>query len=62
VKIRLFGKSLGCYFSRFSELLGFSKSSLLKSSDMNNFNKVEFSDAISRKSARLRFSDIQNPV
>jgi hypothetical protein len=28
---------------------------------MRNFNKVEFSDAISRKSARLRFSDIHNP-
>jgi hypothetical protein len=28
---------------------------------MRNFNNVEFSDAISRKSARLRFSDIHNP-
>jgi hypothetical protein len=28
---------------------------------MRNFNKVEFSDTISRKSARLRFSDIHNP-
>jgi hypothetical protein len=28
---------------------------------MRNFNKVEFSDATSRKSARLRFSDIHNP-
>jgi hypothetical protein len=28
---------------------------------MRNFNKVEFSDTISRKSARLRFSDIRNP-
>jgi hypothetical protein len=28
---------------------------------MRNFNKVEFSDAISGKSARLRFSDIHNP-
>jgi hypothetical protein len=28
---------------------------------MRNFNKVEFSDAISRKSTRLRFSDIHNP-
>jgi hypothetical protein len=27
---------------------------------MRNFNKVEFSDAISRKSARLMFSDIHN--
>jgi hypothetical protein len=28
---------------------------------MRNFNKFEFSDAISGKSARLRFSDIHNP-
>jgi hypothetical protein len=28
---------------------------------MRNNNKVEFSDAISGKSARLRFSDIHNP-
>jgi hypothetical protein len=28
---------------------------------MRNFNKVEFSDAISGKSIRLRFSDIHNP-
>jgi hypothetical protein len=28
---------------------------------MRNFNKVEFSDTISGKSARLRFSDIHNP-
>jgi hypothetical protein len=28
---------------------------------MRNFNKVEFSVAISRKSTRLRFSDIHNP-
>jgi hypothetical protein len=28
---------------------------------MRNFNKVEFSDAIYRKSTRLRFSDIHNP-
>jgi hypothetical protein len=28
---------------------------------MRNFNKVEFSDAISGKSTRLRFSDIHDP-
>jgi hypothetical protein len=28
---------------------------------MRNFNKVEFSDTIFGKSARLRFSDIHNP-
>jgi hypothetical protein len=61
VKFLLFGKSFGCDFSRFSELLDFSKSCLPESSAMRNFNKVEFSDAISKKSARLRFSDIHNP-
>jgi hypothetical protein len=61
VKFRLFGKSFGCDFSRFSELLDFSKSCLPESSAMRNFNKVEFSDAISRKSTRLWFSDIHNP-
>jgi hypothetical protein len=61
VKFCMFKKSLGCDFSCFSELLDFSKSCLPKSSAMRNFNKVEFSDAISRKFARLRFSDIHNP-
>jgi hypothetical protein len=61
MKFRLFGKSFGCDFSHFSELLDFSKSCLPESTAMRNFNKVEFSDAISGKSARLRFSDIHNP-
>jgi hypothetical protein len=61
VKFHLFEKSFGCDFSRFSELLDFSKSCLPESSAIRNFNKVEFSDAISRKSSRLRFSNIHNP-
>jgi hypothetical protein len=61
MKFHLFGKSFGCNFSHFSELLDFSKSCLIESIDMRNFNKVEFSDAISGKSARRRFSDIHNP-
>jgi hypothetical protein len=61
VKFHLFGKSFGFDFSRFSELLDFSKSRLPESSAMRNFNKVEFSDAISGKSVRLRFNDIHNP-
>jgi hypothetical protein len=60
-KFHLFEQSFGCDFSRFSELLDFSKSYLPESSAMRNFNKVEFSDAISEKSARLRFSDTHNP-
>jgi hypothetical protein len=61
VKFRLFRKSFGCDFCRFSELLDLSKSCLPESSAMRNFNKVEFSDAISGKSTRLRFSDIHIP-
>jgi hypothetical protein len=61
VKFCLFRKSFGCDFSCFSEHQDFSKSCSPKSSAMRNFNKVEFSDAISGKSTRLRFSDIHNP-
>jgi hypothetical protein len=61
VKFHLFRKPFGCDLSRFSELLDFSKSCLPKSNAMRNFNRVEFSDAISGKSARLRFGDIHNP-
>jgi hypothetical protein len=61
VMFHLFGKSFGCDFSHFSELLDFSKSCLPELSAMRNFNKVEFSDAICGKSTRLRFSDIHNP-
>jgi hypothetical protein len=61
VKFRLFAKSFGCNVSCFSELLDLSKSCLFELTAMRNFNKVEFSDAISEKSARLRFSDIHSP-
>jgi hypothetical protein len=61
VRFHLFRKSFGCDFSRFSELLDFSKSCLPESCAMRNFNKVEFSDAISGKLTRLRFNDIHNP-
>jgi hypothetical protein len=46
---------------RTCELLDFSKSCLPESTAMRNFNKVEFSDTISIKSASLRYSDIHNP-
>jgi hypothetical protein len=49
VKFCLFQKLFGCDFSCFSELLDFSKSYLPESSAMRNFNKDEFSDAISVK-------------
>jgi hypothetical protein len=61
VKCCPFKKSFGCDFSHFSELLDFSKSRLPESSAVRNFNKVEFSDAISGKSTMLRFRDIHNP-
>jgi hypothetical protein len=61
MKFHLFGKSFCCDFSRLSELLDFSKCCLPESSAMRNFNKVQFSDGISGKSARLRFSDIHSP-
>jgi hypothetical protein len=60
VKFCLFGKSFRCDFSHFSKLLDFSKYCLPESSAMINFNKVEFSDAISEKSTNLRFNDIHN--
>jgi hypothetical protein len=40
VKFRLFGKSFGCDFSHFSELLDFSKSCLSESSAMRNFIRL----------------------
>jgi hypothetical protein len=40
VKFHLLGKSFGCDFSRFIELLDFSKSCLPESSAMRNFNKL----------------------
>jgi hypothetical protein len=61
VMFRLFRKSFVCDLSRFSELLDFSKSCFPESSAIRNFNKVEFSDSISGRSTRLRFSDIHNP-
>jgi hypothetical protein len=61
VKFCLFGKSFGYDLSDFSELLDFYKSCLPESTAMRNFNKVEFSDTISIKYARLRFNDIHNP-
>jgi hypothetical protein len=54
VRFCLFGKSFGCDLSHFSEILDFSKSCLLESTAVRNFNKVEFSDIISRKSVGLR--------
>jgi hypothetical protein len=61
MKFKLFWKSFRCDLSRFSEHLDFSKSCLPESTSMRNFNKVEFSDAISGKTTRHRFYDIHNP-
>jgi hypothetical protein len=61
VMFHLFRKTFGCDLSYFIGLLDFSKSCLSESTAMRNFNKVEFNDALSGKSTRLRFSDIHNP-
>jgi hypothetical protein len=61
MKFHLFEKSFDCDLSHFSEILDFSKSCLTESTAMRNFNNVEFSDIISGKSAKLRFSNIHNP-
>jgi hypothetical protein len=61
VKFRLFRRSFNCDFTRFINLLDFSRSCLPESVAMRNFIRMEFSDAISGKSTRLRFSDIHNP-
>jgi hypothetical protein len=61
MKFHPFGKSFGCDFSHFSELLDFYKSCLPESSALRNINKVEFSDATSGKFPRLKFSDIHSP-
>jgi hypothetical protein len=60
MKFRLFEKSFGCDLCHFNKLLDFFKSYLHESTSMRNFNKIEFSDTVSGKSARLRFSDIYN--
>jgi hypothetical protein len=61
MKFHLFGRSFNCDFTRFCELLDFSRSCLPKIVAMRNFNRMEFSDATYGKSARLGFSDIHNP-
>jgi hypothetical protein len=61
VKFHMFGRSFNCDFTQFSKLLDFSRSCLTESVAMRDFNRMEFSDAISGKSSRLRFSDIHNP-
>jgi hypothetical protein len=61
VKFCLFRRSFNCDFTQFNELLDFSRSCLPELVTMRNFNRMGFSDAISSKSARLRFSDIHNP-
>jgi hypothetical protein len=61
VKFHMFERSFNCDFTQFSKLLDFSRSCLTESVAMRDFNRMEFSDAISGKSSRLRFSDIHNP-
>jgi hypothetical protein len=52
---RLLGRRYEFAYSQFSELVDFSSSCLPESEAMVNFDRLEFSDEISRKSPRIRF-------
>jgi hypothetical protein len=62
VHFRLFWKEFEFEFSHFNELMDFSSSCMLEKKDMKIFSRVKFCDEISRKSTRIRFSDIHNPT
>jgi hypothetical protein len=61
VCFRVLGRRYEFTYPQFSELMNFSSSCLPESQAMLNFDRLEFSDEISRKNARIRFSDIHNP-
>jgi hypothetical protein len=56
----LFGETCQFDFRYFSELMDFSRNCLPKSQVMRNFNRLDFCNDISGKTARIRFIDIQN--
>jgi hypothetical protein len=56
----LFGETYQFDFPQFSELMDFSRNCLPKSQVMRNFNRLDFCNDISGKTARIRFIDIQN--
>jgi hypothetical protein len=62
VRFFLFGREFEVDYSRFSELLDFSRSCLLDPSAIKIFSRVEICVKISEKSSRIRFSDIHNPT
>jgi hypothetical protein len=61
VGLRLFGETYQFDFPHFSELMDFSRNCLPGSQAMRNFNRLDFCNDISGKTARIRFIDIQNP-
>jgi hypothetical protein len=58
----LFRRRYECAYPQFSKHMDFFSSRLLESPTIVNFDRLEFSDEISRKSSRIRFSDIHNPT
>jgi hypothetical protein len=56
----LFGETYQFDFPHFRELIDFSRSCLSESQPMRNFNRLDFCNDISGKTARIRFIDIQN--
>jgi hypothetical protein len=60
VHFLLFGREFKFEFSRFSELMDISSSCMLEEKAMKHFSTIEFYDEISRKSTRIKFSDIHN--
>jgi hypothetical protein len=57
----LFGETCQFDFRYFSELMDFSRNCLPESQVMRNFNRLDFCNDISGKTARIIFIDIQNP-
>jgi hypothetical protein len=61
VHFHLFGETYPFDFLHFGEPMDFYRSCLLESQAMRNFNRLDFCNDISGKTARIRFIDIQNP-
>jgi hypothetical protein len=61
VRFCLFGETYQFDFPHFSELMDFSRNCLPESQAMRNFNRLDFCNDISSKTARIRFIDIHNP-
>jgi hypothetical protein len=62
VCFRLFRRRYKFAYVQFSEIMDFPSSCLPEFQALVNFVRLEFSDEISGKSSRIRFSDIHNPT